>query len=350
MSAESAPARPARRGHVVAAFDKFRASATARDLDDVVVRLARTRSLACDPVPVSDGGEGFAASFAGEIVTAPTRGALGEPLLAPLTLVPTPEGVVAVIETADVVGRDRLAHPSPADALAASSDGVGLLILAAVQLGVSGVLVGCGGTSTSDAGLGCYRILSEAGGLPVPVTVATDVRATFLGARRFARQKGVRDDDLSLIDERLAAARLLYQRERGVDVEALERTGAAGGIAGALGALGARLVSGFDEVARAQHLDERLAGAALVVTGEGRLDAGSLDGKVVWGVAEHADTESALLVVCGTVDESAAAALRARFANLTVVSLEERWPGRGVRDTLACVEAEVASALDDLGG
>lgn len=337
-----------RAGHVVAAFDKFRSSAAAHELNDVVARAATARSLACDDVLVSDGGEGFAAAFAGEIVTATTVGALGEAIVAPLTLARTSSGLVAVIETADVVGRDLLNNPSAANALAASSDGVGVLILAAARLGASRVIVGCGGTSTSDAGRGCYHVLSEAGGLPVPVTAATDVRTTFLGARRYARQKGVRDDDLALVDERLSEARALYRRERGVDVESLERTGAAGGIAGALAALGANLTSGFDEAARSQRLDERLRGAALVVTGEGRLDAGSLEGKVVLGVAEHVAHASALLVICGSVEESAAVALRERFANVSVVNLEERWPERGVTDPLAGVEVVVAETLDVL--
>ena len=342
------PPTSVRRGHVVAAFDKFRSSAAARELNDVVARAARARSLECDAVLVSDGGEGFAATFDGEVVTAASLGALGDARDAPLTLVRTGAGEAAVIETASVVGRDLLENPSGEQALAASSDGVGLLILAAARLGVSGVVVGCGGTSTSDAGRGCYRVLREAGGLPIPVTVATDVRTTFLGARRYARQKGVREEDLRLIDERLDEARRLYQREGGLDVEALERTGAAGGIAGALAALGASLTSGFEEAARAARLDERLDGAALVVTGEGRLDAGSLEGKVVLGVAEHVAQESALLIICGSVETRAAAALRAHYTHASIVSLEERWPERGLVEPLACVEIVVAEALDEL--
>jgi hypothetical protein len=100
-------------------------------------------------------------------------------------------GALGVIEVADVVGRDLMPRPTSANALAATSRGVGHLILAAAQMGADAVLVGCGGSCTSDGGLGCYEVLREAGGLPVPVTAATDVTASFSGARRFAEQKGV---------------------------------------------------------------------------------------------------------------------------------------------------------------
>ena len=336
------------RGHVVTAFDKFRSSAAQSELNGVVARVAAARGLTSDAIGVSDGGEGFSSAFFGDVLTAHTLGPLGEPLCAPITFTDSAEGPIAVIATSDVVGRDLLTEPSGEEALAATSAGVGLLIRHAIGLGARRVIVGCGGSATSDAGRGCYDVLQSAGGLGVPVTVATDVTTTFLGARRYARQKGVRDEDLGLIDARLTAARQLYRDEHGVDVETLARSGAAGGIAGALAALGATLVGGFDEVARAQGLDERLARASLVVTGEGRLDAGSLEGKVVLGVAAHTPTSVPLLVVCGSVDDDGVQSLVSRYPNARVVSLAQRWAQRSLTDTLACVDEIVAETLDAL--
>ena len=343
------PGAPARQRRVVAAFDKFRASASAGDLNEVVARLARARDVACDVVRVSDGGEGFAGAFGATTVTVMTRGPLGEERWAPITLDSSHGDLVGVFGASDVVGRDLLEHPRPHEALAATSECVGTLILAAARLGARRVIVGCGGTATSDAGRGCYDVLRGAGGLPVPVTVATDVTADFFGARRYAVQKGVREDDLALIDQRLEDARALYLEESHVDVGPLARSGAGGGIAGALAALGAQLASGFDLVARAQGLDEHLAGAALVVTGEGRLDAGSLEGKVVLEVAKRTPPSCGLLVVCGSLDDEVAAALGERFANARFVSLSARWPERALSATLSCVDDVVTEALDDAG-
>ena len=334
-----------RDGRVVAAFDKFRGTATSRELGDAAARAAARRGRAVDVVVLSDGGEGFLDAFDGEDVTCAVPGPLGETVVARLRLHEGVEGLVGVIESADVVGRHRLARPTRGEALVASSAGLGRLILEGVRLGVGRLVVGCGGSATSDAGLGCYQVLRAAGGLPVPVTAATDVTARFRDARRYATQKGVADEDLARVDERLDLARDLYLDEHGVDVDGVERTGAAGGIAGALFALGASLVGGFDLVAREVGLAARLAEASLVVTGEGRLDEGTLEGKVVAGVADLAT--GPLLVVCGSLDHAAAAAFSSRHPDARLIGLAERYgEERSFADAPGCVEALVAEALE----
>jgi glycerate kinase len=277
-----------------------------------------------DVQPMSDGGEGFRAAFRGDTYSAQVSGPLGESVTAHITMCSSDASTIGIIESADAVGRQHLVAPTAQQALSASSAGVGELILAAAQRGANSVIVGLGGSATSDGGLGCYEVLRESGGLPVPVIGATDITARFSGARRYAEQKGIRHEDLLLVDQRLASAHDLYFEETGVDVEAIERSGAAGGISGAIAALGGSLVDGLGAVADAVSLASRLREADLVITGEGRFDEGSLEGKVTAGIAAMTNQDVPLLLICGSVDDDPAKRLLATFANCRVVSLVDR--------------------------
>ncbi len=150
------------------------------------------------------------------------------------------------------------------------------------------VLIGVGGSATTDGGLAALEALGwSLGGLDV--TVACDVTIGFLdAAARFGPQKGASDAQVALLRRRLERLADVYERRTGVDVTTLEGGGAAGGLAGGLAALGARLEPGFEVVALEAGLEEALEGATLVVTGEGRLDASSFAGKVVGGVLDWA--------------------------------------------------------------
>jgi glycerate kinase len=334
---------------VLVAMDKFRGTSTARELSEVVSRVAAEKKWLSDVRPMSDGGEGFRDAFEGDVVTVEVPGPLGEVVASKITMCPTTSGLRAVLEVADVVGRHLLTSPTSSQALAASSAGVGHLILASTALGAQSILVGCGGSATSDGGLGCYQVLRDAGGLSVPVIAATDVTANFLGARRYAEQKGVDRDDLERVDAFLREVRDLYLVETNVDVASMERAGAAGGIAGALGALGATLAGGFDTVAEAVGLEDRIEASSLVVTGEGRFDEGSLEGKVTMGIAELVDERVALLVVCGSIESEPAEEFRRRFANATLVSLVERFgETRAMGDVGTCLSSVVAEHLSFL--
>ena len=334
---------------LLSAMDKFRGTASARQLALAVSRAARERGMAIDTQLMSDGGEGFVDAFAGAVTVVEVPGPWGDMVSARITRHRSPDAWIAVVQAADVVGRRHLARPTPDEALAATSAGLGQLIVAATELHVDAVLVGCGDTATSDGGLGCYQVLRDAGGPSVPLIAATDVRARFAAAREYAEQKGVAARDLSRVDERLTQCRALYLSERGVDVDSLERAGAAGGIAGALAAHGAGLVSGFDAVAAAAGLAQRVARSSVVVTGEGRLDEGTLEGKVTWGVAELVDEGVPFLVVCGSVDDGSARQFTTQFPSARLVSLEERF-GLTVAygDVLSCVESVVADFLGSL--
>ncbi|MHB8594885.1 MAG: glycerate kinase, partial [Acidimicrobiales bacterium] len=142
--------------------------------------------------------------------------------------------------------------------------------------------------------------------------------------------------------EDLAAA---YLERYGVDVSTLPGGGAAGGLAGGLAALGARLVPGFDLVARALGVADRMMSSSLVVTAEGCLDGSSWTGKVVGGVSAMADQRGiGVLVVAGTVGAGGAEGARAR--GVEVVSLVERFgPGRALADPEGCVQAALSEVL-----
>ncbi|HEY5103580.1 MAG TPA: glycerate kinase [Acidimicrobiales bacterium] len=341
-------ADPPPRVGVMAAMDKFRGTASARALSDVVARAVDRQGCASDAQPMSDGGEGFREVFDGVTTIVNVAGPLGDVVQAGVTLRHTLTGVVGFIEVAEAAGRDYVRSPSSDEALATSSVGVGQLILAASQLGAERIVIGCGGSATSDGGLGCYQVLRDAGGLPVPVVAATDVRSRFLDARNFAEQKGVSAADLHVVDLRLNEARALYVKEQGVDVELLDRSGAAGGIAGALAALGGVLTSGFDAVADAVGLRERIARSSLVVTGEGRFDLGSLEGKVIIGIAGLTDHAARLLVVCGEVVLEALDAFERHYPNAKVVSLSDRYGvSAAMSETLNCVDEVVTSEVLD---
>jgi glycerate 2-kinase len=331
---------------ILAVMDKFRGTATARELNDAVARPAFNRGWVMDLQPMSDGGEGFRDAFDGEEMVLEVPGPLGSPVRATIIMTSSSTGRLAVLEVAEAVGRHLLVSPTPEEALRASSAGVGHLILAAIAKGADELLIGCGGSATSDGGFGCYEVLMESGGLSIPVTAATDVTARFLGARRYAEQKGVASSDMDLLDRRLQGARDLYRSEQGVDVELFDRTGAAGGVPGALAALGADLTSGFDAVAHAVDLDQRIERSALVVTGEGRFDEGSLEGKVTVGIAQLVDGRVPVLVVCGSLDEGAAQEFIHRFPTTKVVSLAERFGiERAMNDVRACVEEVVGDEV-----
>jgi glycerate kinase len=163
--------------------------------------------------------------------------------------------------------------------------------------------------------------IDESGGLGgAEVLVACDVTVGFLEAAQiFGPQKGADPEQIERLDNRLRGLVESYRR-RGVDLTGLPGSGAAGGLAGGLVVAGARIVPGFDLVARLVGLDVRVRAARLVLTGEGRLDATSWSGKVVGGVAERAAAAGrSVIAIAGQVAEDALSDPR-RAASLLAVA------------------------------
>jgi glycerate kinase len=190
------------------------------------------------------------------------------------------------------VGLPLLA-PGERDPLRASSRGLGELVLAALGTQPEALVVGLGGSATVDGGAGMREVLH---GLPCPTLVLCDVRTTLDGAARlFGPQKGATPEGVLELERRLAAI---------TDLRAVAHrpgAGAAGGLGAAFAALGAELVPGAAALLDLVGFDERVGGYDLVVTGEGRVDATTLEGKAPAVVAERCARAGVRCVVFGGV-------------------------------------------------
>ena len=337
---------------VIAAFDKFRGTATATELcSTVCAALAadeRTASWECLQIPMADGGDGLLDALGGANRSTVVTGPLGDPVEARWILRrrwPTARDITAVIEMAEasglhLVGDDR-------DAMAASTTGVGELIDAALAAGATRLVIGLGGSATTDGGFGALRAITAPQRLRgIEISVACDVDTAFVDAARiFGPQKGASPTEVELLTRRLERLVQVYRDQYGVDVSALPGAGAAGGLAGGLAALGATLMRGFDLVAAETGLEDHLGDADVIITGEGHLDAQSFEGKVVGGVVDAAhDSGTAVWIITGDADPGP---LRERAPRAHAVSLVDHCGAeRAHNQTLECV-AEATRHLVD---
>lgn len=331
--------------NVLLAFDKFKDSLTAQAACEITA--AALKAVRPDwrvtNAPLADGGEGFAGiltrSAGGRMIREQVAGPRGETLQAEFGMVPVeaiPEGArrrlqlssgvssggeVAIIEMACASGL-ALLPASKRDPWQTTSRGTGELMCAAAHLGAVGILLGVGGSASNDLGLGAlsalgFRFTSSEGaiidppiparwksivgvsGAPLaalpPVHIACDVTNPLLGMRGAATvygpQKGLKEEDLPVLEaESKRLGELLCSAVgKAPELMAVPGAGAAGGIAfGLMAGVGARLLPGFDLVSEWLDLDSRLGTADLVVTGEGRFDDSSLEGKGPGAVAARA--------------------------------------------------------------
>ncbi len=327
----------------MAAADKFRGTATAPEVCAAIARGVARAGGACRSLPMADGGEGTLDALGGPNRTTLVAGPLGDPVQARWRL----RDRTAVVEMAQASGLALVGGAAGNDPLAASTHGTGEVIAAALDQGARRILVGVGGSATTDGGLGALRALAPHARLKgVELVVAVDVTTPFVAAAAvFAPQKGATPAQVALLTRRLERLAQVYRDDFGVDVTALAGAGAGGGIAGGLAAIGGRIVSGFEVVADEVDLAGAVEEADLVVTGEGHLDAQSFDGKVVGGVAAlAAELGVPVLAVAGEVDADVA-------DRLWTVSLVERY---GVEAALAraasCIEDAVAAELSAWSG
>jgi glycerate kinase len=327
---------------VLLAFDKFKDSLTARHACEHAAAALRARhdDWTFDLCPLTDGGEGFTEILTdaahGETRRIPVTGPRGEVIDAALGLVPLDKippaarallqiagggDHVAVLEMAAASGLALLARDAR-DPWLTTTLGTGELIRAAALPGVAAVLLGVGGSATSDLGAGALAALglefADASGAPVPVPmparwadivrvagtvapglpairIACDVTNPLLGphgaAAVYGPQKGLRAADLARLEHASARLALMLTAHCGRP-DTLMNTpgaGAAGGLPfGLMAAADAQLLPGFDLVAAWLDLETRLAAADLVITGEGRFDDSSLSGKGPGAVAARA--------------------------------------------------------------
>jgi glycerate kinase len=290
---------------VLVAPDKFKGTATASTIAETVATAVRAAGHDAEALPLADGGEGLLDALGGANRTTTVTGPLGDPVDAAWRLA----NKQAVIEMAQASGLTLVGGAAGNDALAASTYGTGELIQAALDRGARHVIVGVGGSATTDGGWGAIQALHPLARLKgVRLEVACDVTTGFVDAARvFGPQKGATPAQVALLTRRLERLVDVYRDEFGVDVARLEGAGAAGGLAGGLGAIGGQLVAGFEVVADHIGLAEAVAAADVVITGEGRVDVTSFTGKVVGGVSEIATAAGVpVLVVAGVIADGVA--------------------------------------------
>lgn len=256
-----------------------------------LARGLRSAGGEADELPVADGGEGTAdalyEALGGDWRETIVSDPLGRPARAPWLVVPDGR---AVVEAAAAVGLPMLA-PAERDPLRASSRGLGELVLAALREEPPALVVGLGGSATVDGGAGMRDALRS---LPVPTIVLCDVSTTLDGAARlFGPQKGASPEGVLELERRLAAMGELRP------YAGLPGSGAAGGLGAAFAALGAELVPGAAALLDLVGFDERVGGYDVVVTGEGRVDATTLEGKAPAVVVERCARAGVRCIVFG---------------------------------------------------
>jgi glycerate kinase len=280
--------------------DKFRGTLTAHEAAEAFAAGVERAGRRAERLPLADGGEGTLDVLCpdpGSRRTTRVTGPLGDPVDAEWGA----RDDAAVIEMARASGLALVGGRN--DPLRASTHGTGELIAEALDEGIRRVIVAVGGSATVDGGLGALEAL----GFDLrdaQVVVACDVSTTFVDAARvFGPQKGADAEAVLELELRLGRLAERYHADLGVDVRSLPGSGAAGGLAGGLAAIGARLVPGAGLVAETVGLRDALGASCLALTGEGHLDATSLDGKVVGHVIETArDVGAPVGVVAGDAD------------------------------------------------
>lgn len=335
---------------IVIAPDSYKGSLSAPRVADALARgLGRRLPRAILSIcPLADGGEGTLDCVARGVDCqqqhARVTGADGRPIDAPWLRLA--DGG-AVLESASVVGLPLLGRQPPAPSRR-TSRGLGELAHAALDAGARRIALGLGGSSTNDGGAGLLvglgaRLL-DAGGRelePVPAELArvarvdlskldrrvrdvewiglSDVDNPLTGERGatavYGPQKGVAANDISGLDEALGVFARACAAALGHDPAATPGAGAAGGLGYGLLCLGGRLVSGADYLIELVGVSQHLAGAALLITGEGRTDAQTLQGKLPARLGERARrTGVPAVLISGAVDRAARPALDEHFA------------------------------------
>jgi glycerate kinase len=334
--------------------DKFRGTLRADEAAHAMAAgLRRAGFEDVVEMPMADGGEGtldtLLAARGGSRRTTRVTGPLGAPVDAEWGVLP---GGVAIVEMARASGLALVQGRN--DPLRASTRGSGELIAAVRAQGFKRIVIAVGGSATTDGGLAAVEALRwSLQGLDV--TVACDVETSFTDAARvYGPQKGASDAQVALLTRRLEMLAEQYRARKGIDVTKLTGAGAAGGFAGGLAAIGAHLVPGFDAIAEAVGLESAFEGADLALTGEGKLDASSLAGKVVGGVLAWADDFSVRRVgiIAGQVTDDARAEITATRPNTQVLALTDRVWNAGEafeRASLLVEEAAIEAGRTALG-
>ena len=342
--------------------DKFKGSLTASGVADaleVAVRRHLVGGAAAQIVklPMADGGDGSmevveaALNGASQRVAVDTFDALMRPIQAPMLLFD--EGRGAFIEMAKVCGLAMLA-PEDRNPEKTTTYGLGVLIAEAAKRGCEKIVVGIGGSATNDGGEGLIRatrvLIAPQESRP-EIVVACDVDNPLLGPNGatmvYGPQKGA---DAAML-ERLERRMERWVAEAGLDA-ALPGGGAAGGVGAAFAKLGARLVPGWQLFGEMAGLEEKIAAADFVVTGEGRFDGQSLDGKLIWGILSLCKKyKKKPIIVCGQCSLPATVWKKAGIADVYALSEVEADTQRSITEAglLLSGSRTIVAGCDEAG-
>ena len=376
--------------------DKFKGSLTAAGVADALEvairrRMVGGRDAHIVKLPMADGGDGSmevveaALGGACERVPVDTFDALMRPVRVPMLLFDGGRG--AFIEMAKVCGLAMLA-PEERNPEQTTTHGLGVLLAAARARGCEKIVVGIGGSATNDGGEGMLHVLCDgedsprriqnprantaAQALPLAprnpecstrptqvltvtkdmkITVACDVDNPLLGPNGatmvYGPQKGA---DAAML-ERLERRMERWAAEAGLDV-ALPGGGAAGGVGAALAKLGAELRPGWQLFGELAGLEQKIAEADCIITGEGRFDSQSLDGKLIYGVLQLCKKyKKKPIVVCGQCTLPASVWKKAGIADVFALSEIEPDPARSMADAAALLSGSrtLVAGCDEAG-
>lgn len=304
--------------------DSFKGTLSSKQICEIVSAEITQQFPNCEivSIPVADGGEGsvdcFLSALDGEKITAIVSGPHLEKMESYFGYLP--ESSTAVIEMASCAGLPLVENQK--DPLGTTTYGVGELLLEAASHGVTKIILGLGGSCTTDGGCGAaaacgIKFYDEAGNSFIPtgetlsqiehidtssldpaiktvdIVAMCDIENPMYGpegaAYIFAPQKGATENEVKLLDEGLIHLANVIKQDLRADVATIPGAGAAGAMgAGMVAFFGAQLQMGIETVLDTVHFSEIIKDADLVITGEGKLDSQSLRGKVVIGVAKRA--------------------------------------------------------------
>lgn len=307
---------------ILIAPDKFRGTMTSQQFIDAVSEIIGARHELLKFV-VSDGGDGLIEALKSEEVALNVHDALMRPTQASFGYVGNGD---AVVEMARASGLSLVGGIAGNDPMQATTFGTGELMRAAILSGATRIIVGCGGSATTDGGLGALEALGDAiFSSGVTFIALSDVRIKFKdAAREFGPQKGASAEQVLLLEQRLIEIANGYAKRYGRDPSDVVGSGAAGGLAGMIYAIGGEILDGFDFVSKAIGLEESLQVCDAVITGEGKLDLQSLNGKVVGSLIDLAKSyKKRILVVCGTYEADDLEVFQSEYVK--VVSLSHRF-------------------------
>ena len=328
---------------VIIAIDSFKGCLTSKEANEAAAEGIRKTYPDAEivEVPVSDGGEGYMEAFHAAIGGRLEEVTVRDPLMRPITAKYLLRNEMAVIEIAQASGLTLLTQEER-NPMVATSYGTGQLVADAVRKGASHIIVGLGGSATSDAGIGMLRALIDTFAKhgswddiealkDVTFTIASDVKNPLYGekgaAHVFAPQKGATPEMVLALDERARRFAEVSAKHFGYDRSQMPGAGAAGGLGYAfLQYLDAKSISGIQLLLDTIRFKEIVKGADLIITGEGSADRQTLMGKLPMGILEQAGSVPVVLIAGKTSDREEllnAGFSRVECINPPGISLEE---------------------------